>query len=262
MRADPLAVDAVATDLDRTFSREDLDIDPATVAAVADLRRAGILTILATGRTEGEVALKPGLAAAFDGYVLECGARVGPWGRLQDANVSLVGLDALCSDLKSIGVEVWRGPMSASVARVDQDKVMPLAVRHEVTALPNKDRIDLVPVGIDKGVGLARMLAQLAPGRRLRVAAIGDGENDLGLLRAADHRVAVANAVPSLRDLAHEVAPFSAAQGFLWFVRQRVLPGWPEAGRAASSAASSNASSPGAAPITPARASLAPAKVP
>ena len=213
-------VQVLATDLDRTFSREDLSIDPATLDLVAALRRAGILVILATGRTEGEVHTKPGLPEAFDGYVLECGARVGRWGRLRGANVTLAGLDRLCADLKAGGIDVWRGPMSASVARGDIARTTELAVRHGVTVLPNKDRVDLVPAGIDKGVGLGHILEELAPGRRMTVAAIGDGENDLGLLRAADHRVAVANGVPSLRDLAHEVAPLPAADGFKWFARR------------------------------------------
>lgn len=218
-----VAADVVVTDLDRTFSREDLAIDPDALRAVAQLREAGLLAILATGRTEGEVAQKPGLRDAFDGFVLECGARYGRWGRLQDANVPLTGLDGLCRDLFALGIDVWRGPMSGSIARADLDRTAPLAVRHEVTVLPNKDRVDLVPAGIDKGVGLARLLEVLAPGRRLRVVAVGDGENDLGLLRAADHRVAVANAVPSLVALAHEVAPLPAADGFKWLVRERVL---------------------------------------
>lgn len=217
--------DAVATDLDRTFSRQDLGLDPDALAAVDELRRAGILAILATGRTEGEVAGKPGLSAAFDGYVLECGARYGRWGDLRPANVPLTGLDGLCAALQARGVEVWRGPMSASIARADLEHAAPLAVEHEVTALPNKDRVDLVPAGVDKGVGLANVLEILAPGRRLRVVAVGDGENDLGLLRAADHRVAVANAVPGLVALAHEVTPHPAADGFKWLVRERVLAG-------------------------------------
>lgn len=222
--ATPVAADVVVTDLDRTFSREDLAIDPDALRAVAELRQAGLLAILATGRTEGEVAQKPGLPGAFDGFVLECGARYGRWGHLQDANVPLTGLEGLCRDLADLGIEVWRGPRSGSIARADLGRAAPLALRHEVAVLPNKDRVDLVPAGIDKGVGLARLLDILAPGRRLRVVAIGDGENDLGLLRAADHRVAVANAVPSLVAIAHEVAPRPAADGFKWLVRERVLP--------------------------------------
>lgn len=228
----PPRVQVLATDLDRTFSREDLGLDDEAVRLVGDLRAAGVLVILATGRTEGEVQSKPGLAGVFDAYVLECGARAGRWGALHDANVSLAGIDALCRHLKEAGIDVWRGPMSASIARTDQEAAAPLALRHAVTLLPNKDRVDLVPAGIDKGVGLARALEQLAPGRRPVVAAIGDGENDLGLLRAADHRVAVANAVPALRDLAHEVAPLAASEGFKWFAR-RLLDDLARAGRRA-----------------------------
>ena len=215
--------DVVATDLDRTFSREDLGVDDDALRAVAELRRAGVLAILATGRTEAEVADKPGLSRAFDAYVLESGARVGRWGALEDAPVPLLGLDGLGHDLQARGIEAWRGPRSLSVAREHLAEVTALATKHAVTALPNRDRVDLVPSGIDKGRGLARALELLAPGRRLTVLAVGDGENDAGLLRAADHRVAVANAVDGLRQLAHEVAPLPAAQGFAWVVRNRVL---------------------------------------
>lgn len=217
------AFDVVATDLDRTFSREDLTLDPAALAALADLRRAGVLAVLATGRTEAEVAERPGLAGAFDGYVLESGARIGRWGALRDTPAPSAGLDRVCTELAAAGVDVWRGPRSASIPRHGLALAAQLGARHGVDALPNRDRVDLVPAGIGKGPGLRDLLDLLAPGRRLRVAAIGDGENDLGLLGAADLAIAVPNASTRLLRVAHEVAPRPAAQGFAWLVRERVL---------------------------------------
>lgn len=212
----------VATDLDRTFTREDLTVDDGALRAVAELRRAGVLTVLATGRTEAEVAER-GLGGAFDAYVLESGARVGRWGALADAPFPQAGLQAFLRDLEVRGIEAWRGPCSASIARKDLPVVARLAARAGIAAWPNRDRVDLVPAGVDKGVGLALALALLAPGRHPRVLAIGDGENDAALLRAAGHGVAVANAAPELKAVAHEVAPFPAAAGFAWAVRERVL---------------------------------------
>ena len=47
---DPDAVQAVAMDMDRTILPSSLELSPATVAAVAAVRRAGIEPIIATGR--------------------------------------------------------------------------------------------------------------------------------------------------------------------------------------------------------------------
>jgi Cof subfamily protein (haloacid dehalogenase superfamily) len=47
---DPRAVRAVAMDMDRTILPSSLELSPATVAAVAAVRRAGIEPIIATGR--------------------------------------------------------------------------------------------------------------------------------------------------------------------------------------------------------------------
>jgi hypothetical protein len=87
---------------------------------------------------------------------------------------------------------------------------------------PNRDRIDILPKGVDKGVGV-RALLQDWDRPRARVVAIGDGENDIGLFSVSDYAVAVANAVPSLRMAADEVAPYPAARGFTWLVDKRIL---------------------------------------
>jgi Cof subfamily protein (haloacid dehalogenase superfamily) len=47
---DPATVRAVAMDMDRTILPSSLELSPATLRAVADLRRAGIEPIIATGR--------------------------------------------------------------------------------------------------------------------------------------------------------------------------------------------------------------------
>jgi len=47
---DPASVRAVAMDMDRTILPSSLELSPATVAAVAAVRRAGIEPIIATGR--------------------------------------------------------------------------------------------------------------------------------------------------------------------------------------------------------------------
>jgi len=71
--------------------------------------------------------------------------------------------------------------------------------------------LEISRAGVNKGVALGRLAATLGlePGQ---VMAVGDGENDLSMLRYAGLGVAVANAVPALAAVAARVttAPYGA----------------------------------------------------
>jgi hydroxymethylpyrimidine pyrophosphatase-like HAD family hydrolase len=90
-------------------------------------------------------------------------------------------------------------------------------LRPRVSVQPNRDRIDVVPAGVDKAAGLRRLLRDrgLAATPRLSV---GDGENDLPVFAMAARSVAVANAAAIAKQAAGEVAPAEASKGFLWAV--------------------------------------------
>jgi hypothetical protein len=63
----------------------------------------------------------------------------------------------------------------------------------------NRGALMVLPAGVSKASGLLSALDELAISPHNAVA-VGDAENDLALLRAAEIGVAVANAVPSLRE--------------------------------------------------------------
>ncbi len=66
--------------------------------------------------------------------------------------------------------------------------------------------LELLPQDVDKGTGLAE-LARLLGVSREAVAAVGDQENDLPMLRWAGLGLAVANAVPACRQAADQILP-------------------------------------------------------
>ncbi len=69
--------------------------------------------------------------------------------------------------------------------------------------------LEISRAGVDKGTALRRLAAALdVP--PAAVLAVGDGENDLAMIRFAGHGVAVANAAPALRAAARHVtaAPY------------------------------------------------------
>lgn len=67
-------------------------------------------------------------------------------------------------------------------------------------------------LGVDKGSGLRKVceLLQIDPAR---VLAIGDNDNDIPLLKAAGHAIAMGNASPGLKAVADWVAPPIEADG-------------------------------------------------
>lgn len=71
-----------------------------------------------------------------------------------------------------------------------------------VQAVP--DMLEVLPLHASKGDGVQRLLSSLGVPRE-RAAAVGDGENDVGMLRAVGLGLAMANAVPVARAAAVHV---------------------------------------------------------
>ena len=72
--------------------------------------------------------------------------------------------------------------------------------------------LEVVPLGIDKGRGLARLL-ELMGERPERAIAIGDAPNDIPMIRLVGLGIAVANAEPPVLAAARLIAPSNADDG-------------------------------------------------
>jgi Cof subfamily protein (haloacid dehalogenase superfamily) len=99
---DPASVRAVAMDMDRTILPSTLELSPATVAAVAAVRRAGIEAIIATGRMLASArpfALQLGITAPLICYqgALVADPTTGEWllHRPIDVPIALEVIDAV-----------------------------------------------------------------------------------------------------------------------------------------------------------------------
>lgn len=216
----------VAVDCDRTLTGPDLMPDADALAAVAALRAAGACCVLVTGRTREELTRHAPLAGAFDAYVLEGGATWGPWddqARPGNAPLAL----AAAHRVQEAGIPVLQGTASFSCARVDLARVAALAPECAIHA--NVDRVDVLPPGMDKGMGLEAALGRL--GRRgAHVVAIGDGENDVALFERAVVGLAVANAHATLKAAADEVLTAAGPAGVVEAARRLLQGQWRPAG--------------------------------
>ncbi len=84
-------------------------------------------------------------------------------------------------------------PYDQVVLKVIQEFSFPLQVIY------NKEAVMVLPLGVSKASGLAAALAELALPESA-VAGIGDAENDHEFLSRCGLSVAVANAIPSLKE--------------------------------------------------------------
>jgi len=85
-------------------------------------------------------------------------------------------------------------------------------------AVFNREEMMALPRGVDKASGVAAALAELGLSREDAVG-VGDAENDVALLRGCGLGVAVASAVPELRDLADVVTKTGAGAGVVELIR-------------------------------------------
>ena len=76
----------------------------------------------------------------------------------------------------------------------------------------NKDAVMVLPAGLSKATGLAEALRELGLSAH-NVVGIGDAENDHAFLHLCECRIAVANALPMLKDAADLVTRYDHGAG-------------------------------------------------
>lgn len=84
--------------------------------------------------------------------------------------------------------------------------------------------LEILALGADKGDALTRLAARLGIGME-RVMAIGDAMNDIGMIRAAGHGAAPANALPSVKAAARHVSKLTNEEDAVADLLRRVALG-------------------------------------
>ena len=196
---------ALATDYDDTLACEGR-VDRATIDGLKRARASGLRLLMVTGR------VLPDLFATFPEYPLfhhivgENGAvlyepQSGAVRRLAEAPPP-----ALLDALARADVPVFRG--ESIVATLEPYHELVRAAIRDLAldwhVIFNKGSVMALPANVTKATGLAHALDTLGL-TSAEIVGIGDAENDEAFLQACGVGVAVSNALPSLKELAHFV---------------------------------------------------------
>jgi HAD superfamily hydrolase (TIGR01484 family) len=199
---------ALATDYDGTFAHHG-SVDPATVDAATQLRQAGAKLLMVTGREIPDLLTVFSECGIFDLIVAENGALL-YWPKTKAEKPLAPPFPREFPErLRQRGVkELSVGHVIVATVEnyisVVNEAIAELRLSAEV--ILNKGSLMVLPRDIDKGTGLRAGLAELAL-RPEEIVAVGDAENDQSLLRNAGFGVAVANALPFLKEKADWVTP-------------------------------------------------------
>jgi hydroxymethylpyrimidine pyrophosphatase-like HAD family hydrolase len=201
----------LAADFDGTIAR-DGKVAPATVAALERLAATGRKLVLVTGRELDELfAIFPEIGV-FHRVVAENGALLYNPATRAARVLGAPPPPTFVQELERRGV----APLSVGesiVATVEPNERIVLdAIRDlglEMQVIFNKGAVMVLPASVNKASGLKAALAELGLSVR-NVVAIGDAENDHALLREAEYGVAVANAIPTLKEKADRISALEA----------------------------------------------------
>ncbi len=200
----------------------------ATQRALERLRASGRKVVLATGEREEELAEFPHLDL-FDLVVAENGALLYHPVSRKARRLADPPPGRFVRELRKRRVEPLEVGRVVVSTRRRWEPVVAQAIGDlgmDWRAVRNRKDVMALPDGVDKASGLASALAELGLSATEAVG-VGDAENDLALLRACGCGVAVASAVPPLRNQADLVTEAGAGAGIVELVGRLLAGGLP-----------------------------------
>jgi hydroxymethylpyrimidine pyrophosphatase-like HAD family hydrolase len=221
---------ALAVDYDGTLARHG-EVDSTTIEVLQELRSSGRKIILVTGREIPDLFKTfNGSPEIFDRIVAENGALLYRPASREEKLLGMPPPPEFAEELRRRGVH----PLSVGkvvVATFEPfDGVVLQVIREsglELQVIFNKGAVMVLPSGINKATGLTAALRELGLSHH-NVIAAGDAENDHALLELCECGVAVANALPPLKQHADYVSSESHGAGVAETARKLLLDDFEE----------------------------------
>jgi HAD superfamily hydrolase (TIGR01484 family) len=212
---------AFACDYDETLAR-DGRVPLEGVSALEKLASTGRKLLLVTGRELADVCAAFPQIHLFDRVVAENGALIYRPKTGESKLIAPKVPERFVSALSARGVSpIYVGQVIVATREPNQELVLE-TIRDlglELEVIFNKGAVMVLPIGISKASGLTRALQELGLSARHCVA-IGDAENDHAFLRISGCAVAVANALPALKERADIVTQGEATAGVIELIQK------------------------------------------
>ncbi|MBD2096179.1 HAD family phosphatase [Trichocoleus sp. FACHB-591] len=205
---------AIASDYDGTLATKG-QVSKTTLAALQRLRESGRKLILVTGRRLDELFQVLPQVDWFDCVVAENGALL-YWPSTREEQLLgdrppaafIQALQERQVDSLAVGrviVATWK-PYETTVLETIRDLGLELQI------IFNKEAVMVLPSGLNKATGLKAALERMELSPQ-NVVGFGDAENDLAFLNICALSVAVANALPMVKEQADWVTQGSRGDG-------------------------------------------------
>jgi hydroxymethylpyrimidine pyrophosphatase-like HAD family hydrolase len=204
---------ALATDYDGTLAH-DGTVDESTIAALDAARAAGLRLIMVTGRELSDLFNTFPAVDRFDRVVAENGALLYDPATKAIETISSPPPRAFVEALERLSIPLSVGHSIVATVEPYEHQVL-TAIRDlglEWHVIFNKGAVMALPSDVTKATGLAPALAALEITARDTVG-VGDAENDQAFLRMCGLAVAVDNALPAVKAIAHVVTAGARGAG-------------------------------------------------
>lgn len=213
----------LACDYDRTIATAGVVPEPvrATLRAVRD---SGRYLVLVTGRNAEELRDVFTELRLFDRIVVENGGLMLDPEQHTERLLCAAVSAPLLGELRRRGIGpliVGRSIISTPIENDEAVRATASDLGLDLALIPNVDSLMVMPGGCGKASGLGAAAAELSV-PLAAVVAVGDGENDVGMIDCAGVGVAVDHAVPELRQHADIVLTRPRADGIIELCRSLV----------------------------------------
>lgn len=191
---------ALATDYGGTLAHNGA-VKVETLVALKRMKASGRRLILVTGRELNELAAIFPDITLFDLAVMENGAVLHEPATATSVLLAPAPPSAFVARLHEKGLPIQVGQVIVATWEPHENEVMSAIkeMQLELQVIFNKGAVMILPSGVNKASGLLAALKKMGLTPEEAVG-VGDAENDHAFLQVCGCSVAVANALPSIKD--------------------------------------------------------------